>query len=939
MITNLKRELRGQKVTFNDINDLFEVYERLSYDPEFYDDNTILIKCPVQFIVHYVDTDKLSLNMLHKLWIPLQEASEFTGIKNYIVISKEGFEDSCFQVEGYSIRLETFEYVKELLEAKHDSKPLELLPHNQLAYKNLKTMWETKDLAAIIHATGTGKSYIITKTIQNCTGKTIIICPTIYILEQFEELLNSSCIPDYKVDLYTYAKVSRLTKSELALMKYDLIIIDEFHRVGARVWGMGVVNILTTNPNSKVLGTSATPIRYLDDRRNMVEELFEGNVASSLDLFEAIARGILPAPKYIEALYDITSDISALESNVSKTTMSIDKKEEILESIRKFKVSWDSVKTISNIIEQHFTIDTNKVMVFCKNVSHIKEMIPIVERWFEKSGVFSKVNSYMSYSTLNDERDELDEFKKEILPGEVNLLFSVDKVTEGVHVDATAVIFLRSTTSNNVLLQQIGRALSATQNTTPIILDLINNVEILETQNFYDSINKSIYDFNSKRNKLNLISDATPNIDVKFSVRAETKDFISFLENTLKSISKSWDDMLKLALECKDRTGWFPGPLTPDEDQKLIHWVSRQRILYANTSLREDKFKKLKSVNFPFTFIKEKWLKMYDRLIKYKEEKKLDDFTRHIIDDNSLNLWVTNQRRRKTLNQIESEEYDLLLKAGISFDLNSDIWNYYIKRLSDFYKENGHRHPTDIEDSELAIFSRIQRKRYKDGVLPKDKIKLLENINFLWVKDDIGISFIQRIEHLKLYIAEFGDTRVPARYSGYNKLGEWTKRVRTQRRKDELSQEKIEILNSLKFCWDPKTTSEDELIKKIVEYTLKKRDPNDNTIATKSLGMAMSTIRKRYFNDALEQKHIDSLNSIQFDWTPVKNTWSKRLNQLKDYHSIYKTFKISQKSDYPDSKALFGWIQRQKNIYKKGSYPEEKIIQLRDIGLDLGNIK
>ena len=46
---------------------------------------------------------------------------------------------------------------------------------------------------------------------------------------------------------------------------------------------------------------SATNIRYLDNQRDMAWELFGGNIASELTLGEAVARGILPAPKYVLA--------------------------------------------------------------------------------------------------------------------------------------------------------------------------------------------------------------------------------------------------------------------------------------------------------------------------------------------------------------------------------------------------------------------------------------------------------------------------------------------------------------------------------------------------------------------------------------------------------------------------------------------------------------
>lgn len=63
--------------------------------------------------------------------------------------------------------------------------------------------------------------------------------------------------------------------------------------------GQKVLKIFEMYPDAPVLGLSATAVRYLDNQRNMVDELFEGNIASEMTLGEAIVRGILKAPKYV----------------------------------------------------------------------------------------------------------------------------------------------------------------------------------------------------------------------------------------------------------------------------------------------------------------------------------------------------------------------------------------------------------------------------------------------------------------------------------------------------------------------------------------------------------------------------------------------------------------------------------------------------------------
>lgn len=930
--TKIKNEVGSSNSRL--LQNLFNAYDKIGYSPEFYDDSTIIIRTPVEFIVTFVDENtSLSLGRLYRLWTPLKEISEFTGIKNYIIISKYGFDKECYQVEGYSIRLETLDYVNNIIKSNSLIKPLELLPHNHIAFKNLMTMWKKERLASIIQATGTGKSYIIAKAIQNHKGMTLLICPTLYIISQFKELFISANINLNKIEFITYAKLSRLSDNEIKNIKCNLIIVDELHRAGAEKWGEGVTKIINFNKNAKVLGATATPIRYLDDKRNMAEELFNGNIASSLDLFDAMARGILPVPKYIEALYDITSDLDSLENDISSSNVANEKKEELLDNIKKFKISWDGVRSISNIIKKHYTKDIKKVIVFCKDVNHIKEVTPLVHDWFTTSNVYEKVNLFMSYTTNGEEKDELDQFKKTIKRGEVNLLFSVDKLNEGVHVeDVNSVIFLRKTQSPNVLVQQIGRTLSATNGVTPIVLDLIDNIELLDSHSFYDNINISIDRFNRKKKELNFITDAIEPIDVNFTVVDETKDFIKFIEKTMSYLNHSWDELLNMSIDCKNRTGWFPGPNTPEEDKFLIKWVTRQRKLYANNLLSADKLEKLTAANFPFSFTKEKWFKMYNELLKYISDNNLTTLFRHIISDTQLAIWVQKQRRRKSLGQMDEEEFSLLKDLGISFNNNEDLWNYYIDRIKSFYNTIGHKNPTESEDYELCIFCRAQRRRYAEGTLPQDKIDLLNSINFIWTSSDTSIKFGERLVQLEQYIRLHGDSRVPSRYAEVKGLGEWVKLMRTKKRKGLLSEEKINALNKLNFCWNPLDENVDDTIQEIINYTIAKRDTKNKVTASKSLSDYMTKIRNKYSNNELSSDIIARLDEVGFNWNPVKDTWSKRLSQLKEYYSLYNTFKISIKKDFPDADGLQAWLNRQRAIYKKGNYPQEKMLELNSIG-------
>ena len=178
---------------------------------------------------------------------------------------------------------------------------ISLFMHNQTAYEAAMAMLSKTGKAAVIHPTGTGKSFIGFKLCEEHPKASVCwLSPSEYIFKtQIENLkaVTGGYMPE-NIQFYTYAKLMNLTEDELSELRPDYIILDEFHRCGAEMWGKGVKSLLETYPEASVLGLSATAIRYLDNQRNMADELFDGCVASEMTLGEAIVRGILNPPKY-----------------------------------------------------------------------------------------------------------------------------------------------------------------------------------------------------------------------------------------------------------------------------------------------------------------------------------------------------------------------------------------------------------------------------------------------------------------------------------------------------------------------------------------------------------------------------------------------------------------------------------------------------------------
>ena len=140
---------------------------------------------------------------------------------------------------------------------------MELFEHNRIAYESAAKMLEERGRAAVIHPTGTGKSFIAFRLCEEHPFSRICwLSPSEYIYRmQADNLVHAGGKAPENVDFYTYAKLMLLSDAELKSIRPEYIVLDEFHRCGAEMWGQGVRRLLELFPEAKVLGLSATNIR------------------------------------------------------------------------------------------------------------------------------------------------------------------------------------------------------------------------------------------------------------------------------------------------------------------------------------------------------------------------------------------------------------------------------------------------------------------------------------------------------------------------------------------------------------------------------------------------------------------------------------------------------------------------------------------------------
>lgn len=352
---------------------------------------------------------------------------------------------------------------------------IQLYPHNQKAYSVLCDMLSQRDRACVIQPTGTGKFVIIAKMVQDNPEKRFLLLGTNEYMFDDQMRNLAKIAPGFEPEnlrFMTYSAAMAAARREVDAPKFDVIVADEFHHCGAPQWSKGVRWVIDGNPQAKVVGFTATPIRYSDNGRNMADEIFDGNVASSMELEEAWLRGILPIPKYVIALYDAPKELGELRVSIEKVKGK-KKYSKFVKKYEELRRSLQDADGIDTIIANHLKKRDGRVIVFCPNQKKLREFVLLRREWF--SDVNDEIHAYRT--TCADPYGSRDFRKFQEDDSEaLKVLYCINQLNEAVHIDGIdAIVMVRPTKSPVIFTQQLGRALSSGGNRTPLVFDLCNN--------------------------------------------------------------------------------------------------------------------------------------------------------------------------------------------------------------------------------------------------------------------------------------------------------------------------------------------------------------------------------------------------------------------------------------------------------------------------------
>ena len=435
--------------------------------------------------------------------------------------------------------------------------------------------------------------------------------------------------------------------------------------------------------------------------------------------------------------------------------------------------------------------------------------------------------------------------------------------------------------------------------------------------------------------------------------RIKKLESIGFIWN---KFTEQWSDGYQETLKYMKETGnakCLDSYKTKD-GYPLGNWQRIQINNYKNGKLSKKRIKKLENIGFNFSrdYNKEVWDAAFQETLKYmKETGNANCPVRHKTKDGyTLGGWQFDQKEHYKNGELSEERIKKLESIGFAWISPHDIvWTEAFQKTLKYMKETGNancpeRHITK-DGYALGYWQQRQRKAHNKGKLSKKRIKRLDDIGFIFVKDDVRkVVWNKRFQKTLKYMKETGNANCSNDYKtkdGYP-LGRWQQDQKDNYKNGTLSEERIKKLESIGFIWYVKIEKMKQRWTEGYQETLKymKETGNANYPTTNyqniqgfDLKIWQQLQKENYKNGTLSKEKIEKLENIGFIFGNLNDyKWDKAFQKTLKYMKETGNTTCSRDYKTKDGYPLGNWQRTQRNRYRKKKLSKDRIDKLNKIG-------
>ncbi len=327
-----------------------------------------------------------------------------------------------------------------------------------------------KNRALVVMASGLGKTVVaafdVKQQLEQSGGRVLYLCHQNDILKQARKTFEAVLGDDYSYgdfhggadkDLHEvtclFASFQAMANWRDAFFRdeFDYIVVDESHHGQAPTYRP----TLEYFEPKFLLAITATPDRAdLKDIRQLYgEEVFD------LPIEKAWAEGLLTPADYW-MITDEIQDLGVLKTPIGRLT--------IRELNRILFIPKRDEEVVRIIEKRTERVKDRRMIIFCPSIDYAEHLATLMP---QAVAVHSRIAPWRRKARMEAFRE-----------GSIRTVLTVDMFNEGIDIpEANVIVFLRSTASRTIFLQQLGRGLRLFEGKKRmLVLDFVGNCERLE---------------------------------------------------------------------------------------------------------------------------------------------------------------------------------------------------------------------------------------------------------------------------------------------------------------------------------------------------------------------------------------------------------------------------------------------------------------------------
>lgn len=340
-------------------------------------------------------------------------------------------------------------------------------------------------------------------------------------------------------------------------------------------------------------------------------------------------------------------------------------------------------------------------------------------------------------------------------------------------------------------------------------------------------------------------------------------------------------------------------------------------------------------------------------LIKTNGEYPLIHSDERFADGSKIGVWINQIRNMYRLGKLREDLVSALNEVNFIWGIVDRSPKAYLKKvmeIRDILVDNAGivsmevRNATFSDGVKIGAWIDSQRVAYKRGKLSKEKIDLLNSINFVW--DASNDNFFTRVEEIKNHLKEIGQTPPVSKISSSAAFADgtsmqgWFLRMRKMNNDGSLSMEKSDALNLIQKDVDDNFKMKIQQISTLLKQNggaLPRGMDNLRFYDGTNVGKWLGSYRARYKSGALSDDILLAFHEIGLELRASSElVYERKIKELVEFIEKNDGKYPSAESDafFFDGTNMGKWVSAQRIAYSSGRLSPDKIQALEAINFN-----